>query len=61
MKSVDAVGEAPAKPAAWIPSSECVAEEMSVKCDATRRHVHLVGNRAKACEVYPSGVIHAVL
>eukprot|EP00972_Heterocapsa_arctica_P057910 8543873-Heterocapsa_arctica.AAC.1 len=34
---------------------------MEIKCDTSHRHVTLIGGRAKACEVYPTGVIHALL
>eukprot|EP00972_Heterocapsa_arctica_P106841 15738965-Heterocapsa_arctica.AAC.1 len=35
----DHEGEAPArKPTAWITDSECIAEEMSIKCDKSHRH-----------------------
>ena len=62
MTSRDALGEAPArKPTAWITNSRIIAEEMSLKCDGAHRHVALVSGRAKACEVYPTGVIHAIL
>ena len=62
MTSRDMWGEAPArKPTAWITNSQCIAEEMAIKCDGSHRHVTLIGGRAKACEVYPTGIIHAIL
>ena len=48
------------KPAGFLTSSWCIAEELTRRCPGDHRHAHLLGNRAKQAAVYPEGLCDAV-
>ena len=49
------------KPTGFITSSRCVAAQLNVQCDGSHLHVHLVGGRASAAQVYPDELCRAIL
>ena len=54
LQSSDDGGVGPVKkPTGFITNSKIIRDELSRKCDGLHRHVHLVGGRAKAAQVYP--------
>ena len=49
------------KPTGFMTSARCVAERLGQLCDGTHSHVHLVGGRAAAAQIYPDGLCQAIL
>ena len=48
------------KPTGFITSSR-VAAQLNLQCDGSHSHVHLVGGRAAAAQVYPDELCRAIL
>ena len=48
------------KPTGFITSSRCVAAQLNLQCDCSHAHVHLVGGRAAAAQVYPDELCLAI-
>ena len=55
------------KPTTWATKSQCIAEAVSERCSNSHggehwhRHLHLVGGRVVACQVYPPKLCTAIL
>ena len=41
------------KPTGFMSSSECIVQELANKCMGGHKHLHLMGGRAAAAQVYP--------
>ena len=48
------------KPTKFITNSECIAEELSKRCNGQHHHVQLKGGKAKAAAVYPPALSKAI-
>ena len=48
------------KPTGFLTNSEHLREQLSKKCLGGHRHVHLMGGKAKACQVYPPKLVKAI-
>ena len=49
------------KPTGFMTSARCLASQLDVRCDGGHEHVHLVGGRASAAQVYPPELCKAIL
>ena len=49
------------KPTGFMSSSECIIKELARKCVGGHKHVHLMGGRAAAAQVYPPALCEAIL
>ena len=49
------------KPTGFMTSSRCVADQLERRCDGRHDHVHLVGGRAAAAQVYPPALCQAMI
>ena len=49
------------KPTGFLTNAECIARELSQRCVGGHRHVHLIGGKASAAEVYPYDLCCAIL
>ena len=59
--NADKSGEAPAKkPTKFVSNSWCIIQELSVRCDKTHEHQHLIGGRGAKAAEYPDDVCKAI-
>lgn len=49
------------KPTGFMSSAECIVAELARRCDGSHQHVHLMGGRAAAAQVYPPALWEAIL
>ena len=49
------------KPTGCLTNAECISRELSQRCVGGHRHVHLIGGKASAAEVYPYDLCCAIL
>ena len=49
------------KPTGFLTNSEHMKNQLDKKCLGGHRHVHLLGGRTKACQVYPENLVRAIL
>ena len=49
------------KATGFMTSSRYIADQLSKKCDGSHKHVHLMGGRAAAAQVYPDELCEAIL
>lgn len=49
------------KPTGFMTSSRFIADQLNKQCDGSHVHVHLVGGRASAAQVYPDELCRAIL
>ena len=49
------------KPTGFMTSSRCIAAQLDSRCDGSHEHVHLVGGRASAAQVYPDELCRSIL
>ena len=49
------------KPTGFLTNSEYMRRALDKQCLGSHRHVHLMGGRAKACQVYPEKLVRAIL
>ena len=49
------------KPTGFMTSARCIATQLNKLCDGRHTHVHLVGGRAAAAQVYPDELCRAIL
>ena len=62
MTSRDASGEGLVmKPTGYMTNSPFIGEELGIRCTKDHRHIHLIGGRARAAEVYPAELCIAIL
>ena len=62
MKSVDEQGEGlTKKPTGFLTNSDHLRQVLEKQCMGGHRHVQLMSGRAKACQVYPDKLVHAIL
>ena len=62
MMSEDKQGKGLAKkPTGFLTNSEDLRMPLDKQCLGGHRHVHLMGGRAKACQVYPEKLVRAIL
>ena len=48
------------KPTGFLTNSEYLKDQLARKCMGGHRHVHLMGGRAKTCQVYPPKLVKAI-
>ena len=48
------------KPTSFLTNSEYLRDQLTRKCLGGHRHVHLMGGRAKACQVYTPKLVKAI-
>ena len=49
------------KPTGLMTSSRCIVAQLDSRCDGSHEHMHLVGGRASAAQVYPDELCRAIL
>ena len=47
------------KPTRVMSNARCIVDELSIRCDKSHRHQHLVGGRASKASEYPDGLCRA--
>ena len=48
------------KPARFVSNAWCIVDELSIRCDRSHSHQHLVGGRASTAAEYPDELCRAI-